>query len=400
MSDQSAVRRFCAATAVSLTGDAFTVIALPFAILAGGGTAGDIGFVLAARATTAVVFLLFGGVIGDRFPRKNILIMAALGRGLVMAVMAVLCLPGMYSTAGFVALQALHGIASSVTLPATTGLVRDLAGPSGVLRANSRITMIRNVTTTGAPVAAGAMLAVLIPFWGLAIDAVSYGVAALLYATLPVPARRNGGTGILTDLKDGWRAFISFPWLWRGVAMAAIFQLGVLGPVAVLGPVVAQDELGGASIWGFMTAANGLGAVIGSWVVSKVQLRDPLRWFYLSLLPSAAAPIALGLTWPLWAQLIAQAAAGWTLAFGGVLWETVIQTAVPPDRLSRVSAYDWLGSSALRPLSLATVGPLVAVMGPAGLLIGVSTALVTLAVFCSMSRRATSYQVAEITART
>ena len=47
-----------------------------------------------------------------------------------------------------------------------------------------------------------------------------------------------------------------------------------------------------------------------------------------------------------------------------------MQRRVPPDLLSRVAAYDWMGSTALRPLGLAAVGPIAVAVGVRGTLLG------------------------------
>ena len=54
---------------------------------------------------------------------------------------------------------------------------------------------------------------------------------------------------------------------------------------------------------------------------------------------------------------------GFALAVGNTLWETTLQVRVPPSALSRVSAYDWLASTAFNPMGMAFAGPCAAVFG-------------------------------------
>jgi hypothetical protein len=61
-------------------------------------------------------------------------------------------------------------------------------------------------------------------------------------------------------------------------------------------------------------------------------------------------------------------AAAWALAgvafgLGGVLWETTLQQRIPNETLSRVSAYDWLGSIAMRPIGYVAIGPIAELLG-------------------------------------
>ena len=55
--------------------------------------------------------------------------------------------------------------------------------------------------------------------------------------------------------------------------------------------------------------------------------------------------------------------AGVAIGIFGTLWETTMQTQIPPDRLSRVSSYDWMGSVAFLPLGFALAGPVSAAIG-------------------------------------
>jgi Na+/melibiose symporter-like transporter len=63
-------------------------------------------------------------------------------------------------------------------------------------------------------------------------------------------------------------------------------------------------------------------------------------------------------------------AAGFCIEIFGVLWDTAMQQEIPPEKLSRLYAYDMLGSLALTPLALAAVGPISAAIGTRATLIG------------------------------
>ncbi|MBC7593003.1 MAG: hypothetical protein H7288_03535, partial [Kineosporiaceae bacterium] len=51
------------------------------------------------------------------------------------------------------------------------------------------------------------------------------------------------------------------------------------------------------------------------------------------------------------------------------LWFTALQDNVPAHLIARVSSFDWMGSTALRPIGLAIVAPIAAVFGPAVVLL-------------------------------
>jgi hypothetical protein len=61
--------------------------------------------------------------------------------------------------------------------------------------------------------------------------------------------------------------------------------------------------------------------------------------------------------------VVAAAVSGASLEIFDVLWESALQTHIPPDRLSRVSSYDSLGSFVFTPLGSGLAGPLAIALG-------------------------------------
>ena len=83
-----AFRRLLGAAAISWFGDRMVNVALAFAVIGIGGSASDIGIVLAARSAALVASLLLGGVVADRVSRRAIMVWADLSRLLTQGVLA------------------------------------------------------------------------------------------------------------------------------------------------------------------------------------------------------------------------------------------------------------------------------------------------------------------------
>jgi MFS family permease len=156
--------------------------------------------------------------------------------------------------------------------------------------------------------------------------------------------------------------FRSRRWVWTFVLYFAIGNL-LWGAWGVLGPVVADRDLGGAAAWGAVLAAMGVGALAGSLLAVRARPRHPLLFaavadglFALPLACLAAVPPA---------ALIACGAlvSGAGMALGISLWESTLQRHNPSESLSRVSSYDWFGALAFAPLGLAVWGPIAAAIG-------------------------------------
>jgi hypothetical protein len=124
----------------------------------------------------------------------------------------------------------------------------------------------------------------------------------------------------------------------------------------------------------------GAGTILGALIGFRWRPRRPMRTGMLLALPWPAtfAMFALGL--PLVALLPIFMLAGTCIALFGIWWETALAERVPPHVLSRVSAYDWMGSLALLPLGYVLAGPLGEQLGATEVVIGGSlVALVSLA---------------------
>src|SRR3954453_2773054 len=116
------VRLFFIGQTVSLLCDG----AGPFALAGAGldltGSARDLGLVLAAKAAPLVIFLLVGGVFGDRLPRRGVMLTADVVRMGIQATTAALLLSHTAQIWELIVLQAFAGTATAFFNPASTGL--------------------------------------------------------------------------------------------------------------------------------------------------------------------------------------------------------------------------------------------------------------------------------------
>ena len=102
------------------------------------------------------------------------------------------------------------------------------------------------------------------------------------------PLRNASARGIcvfLADFVGGWREITSRTWLWAQICWDASNLFFVVAPILVLGPVIADKSLGGASAWGAILACFPVGALIGGLVALRWQPRRPPR-----VAPAVAAP--------------------------------------------------------------------------------------------------------------
>jgi predicted MFS family arabinose efflux permease len=147
--------------------------------------------------------------------------------------------------------------------------------------------------------------------------------------------------------------------------------LVLMGPIEVLLPFAVREQAGGGPAdFALVLGAFGVGAAVGSLVMSSLRMPRHYLTIMIMLWGAGAAPLALiGLTGQVWVMAAATFAVGATMQAAMVIWGTLLQRRVPPHLLGRVSSLDFFVSLALMPVSMA-------IAGPVGEWIGIPTAFV------------------------
>ncbi len=369
-------RRLFVGRTIALFGNAVAPIALSFAVVYLGGTPFELGVVLASGLVPQLLFLLVGGVVGDRFPRHRVMVCSDVAAGIAQAAAAALLLTGAAHVWELIVLSAVNGAAAAFFFPASQGLVPQLVAPAGLHRANALLGFTRNATMVLGTALAGALVAGVGPGWVLAIDAVTGLVGATFVARLVVDGpRRRARSRFFPELADGWREVRARRWLWSVILQFGVINAFALGPVIVLGPFIAQRSLGGAAAWGLIMSAQALGLLVGGLAVMKIEPRRPLLVASIAVLSLAAPPLTLALALPAPVVAASAFAAGAALEIHAVLWFSTLQHEIAGEKLARVMSFEMLGSMILAPVAGLTIGPVAAAIGQETLLwVGVAMA--------------------------
>lgn len=356
--------RLFAAQLVSAFGSAMTPVAMAFGVLELTGSATAMGVVVASQAGAAALFQLLGGALADRGSRKRMMVIADLLAMTSQGTIALLLLRGDAGVGELAALMAISGVAFALHYPAAMGLVPLVVGGRKLQPANALLSLGRSGAIGLGAATAGVLVATVGAGWAMVIDAGTFGLSAALIATLrPRAQARAARAGVLRDLRDGWHEFTSHRWLWTVVLQFSVLLAATQASFAVVGPIVAKRLLGGPTDWAWIAGAYGAGLLCGGAAALRFQVDRPILVGTLLMLASALPPLLLAGPAPVWAIASGAFAAGAGFELFMVLWYTTLQTHVVPEALSRVIAYDTLGSIVLVPLAEAAAGPLVEALG-------------------------------------
>ncbi|MGH7735594.1 MAG: MFS transporter, partial [Gemmatimonadales bacterium] len=152
-------RRYFVGQAASVVGTGMLPVALSFAVLARGGSVGQVGLVLSAETLPLALFLLVGGVVADRLNRRAVMLVSDVLRAAAQAVLAGWLLAGRPPLWGFLVLEALVGLGTAFYTPAMTGLIPEVAVPEHLHQANALNGMARWAGTLLGPAVAGVLVA-------------------------------------------------------------------------------------------------------------------------------------------------------------------------------------------------------------------------------------------------
>jgi MFS family permease len=347
----------------SALGNTLVPVALSFGILDLTGSATDLGFVLGAEVLTLVVFILVGGVIADRIPRRTLMVSADLLRGSAQLAVGILFLVGHAPLVAFIALNALIGVGAALFQPASSGLTPALVKPEDLQQAIG----LQQTSSAGAgvvgPAVAGILVVTVGPGWAIIGDAATFFVSVILLAQLslvaiPRPERQH----FLRDLHYGWKDFWGRKWFRTVVISASLFNC-LYSAYVVLGPVASREHYGGAGAWAIIATSSGVGAVLGGLIATRIKPTHPLRVANLVCACMGFAPIALASELSVPVIAVAAALGGASIIIFETLWQTSVQRNVPEKVLSRASSYDWFGSLIASPIGLAVAGPLSTAFG-------------------------------------
>jgi MFS family permease len=353
-----------AARTISFFGTNLAPIAVAFAVLGLGGSATQVGLAFAAWTLAQISTLLIGGVVADRLPRRLVMIGSDTANLVVRFTMGWLLVSGHAQIWQLIALQVVGGAAVAFYSPASVGIVPETVPAPLLQQANSFMSIARYAAFPVGAATGGALVATIGPGYALLLDGATYGTSALLLAMISLPRRATAAaTNFVRELREGWHAFTERTWVWLLTFWISLYFLITYAPFFVLGPYVAKHSMAGASAWAIIVTGEGIGALAGGLAGLRFMPRRPM--FVIGALFSVTSLQCALLAVQAPPEVIGAAAllAGFAFSYATVVWDTTLQSTIPRDKLSRVSAYNWMGAMIFLPAGYAIAGPVAGAIG-------------------------------------
>ncbi len=353
-------RLFFVGQLISLIGTWMQMVAQSWLVLKLTNSSLMLGVVSFASFMPIVLVALFAGVVVDHVDRRRLIIGAQTLLMISAFVLAALTWAGAVKVEYVIALAALNGFVSSFDMPGRQAFVVEMVGREDLPNAIAMNSMIFNGARMIGPAIAGLSIAVIGVTGCFMLNGVSYLAVlwSLFQMELPRRERREFGATMMRQVRLG----LAYVWqhrptLWLLVLVA--INMGIGMQYSVLIPVFARDLLKvGPHGYGFLMAAQGLGAVISAIVMnSRSTAPKALRQnLVFGIFCMAFATAGFGLSTWMWLSLLTQLLIGVGLMNHMVTTNTLLQLFVSDELRGRVMSIYTLSFIGTAPIGSLTVG--------------------------------------------
>lgn len=361
--------------AISSLGDQFTMIALPWLVLAITGDPLTLGLVIAAMSVPRALFILLGGALVDRYSPKSVLMLSKFANAGLLAILATMVLTGDAAMPAVYVLAFALGLASAFSIPSGTSMLPHVVAPVHLPLANGMMMGVRQLTMLGGPLLAALVFALYGDGTGggpdaargiglaLAFDAFSFLFSAwtLHHVQLRPSGSKAAPQAVLRAIGEGLTA------MWSDIPLRVCMVYWALGSFVVGGtmqvamPLLASERLTGAASLGVVMGMHGAGALLGMTLSGTFgRLRIGTFGATLLVVDALVGALLIGLGWSgaLWQAAGLMLAIGMLNGFMQVAIFSWIQSRVPRAMLGRAMSIFMFIVMGLAPIAAAITGAL------------------------------------------
>lgn len=360
-------RLFFSGQGVSLIGTWMTRLAMSWLVYRLTGSAVLLGVTGFASQIPAFVLGPIVGVWLDRWNRHRVIVILQTASMLQSFALAALALSGIITVWEIVLLALLQGLVNAFEIPARQSFVvqmvdkrEDLANAIAI-----NASMVNAARLVG-PAIAGALVASVGEGYCFLIDGISYigVIVGLLMMDItrkqPVNPRRHP----MQELSEGWRyvtGSVPIRSLLLNLGLVSLFAM----PYSVLLPIFAKDVLhGNANTLGFLSAASGVGALVGTVTLAmRGSVVGLLGVISVATAICGVSLIAFGMSTSLWLSLLLMAVLGYGMMQQMAPANTVLQTVVEDEKRGRVMSFYSMAFQGMAPFGSLMAGNLAAHIG-------------------------------------
>lgn len=277
---------------ISLLGDQFYLVALPWLVLQQTGSAAVMGAIMMAGAIPRALLMLMGGAVSDCTSARKIMMGTATARTLCVTVIGVLVWMRILRTWELYALAVAFGVADAFAVPAQTAYMPSLLKREQLVAASSVSQSTGQLTTILGPVPAGFVIQTLGVAWAFFVDAISFlFIIGALWKLPDPPKSQTARKAVWHSIAEGI-AYVGKDVPLRSLMLlATIMNFCVAGPVAIGLAYLTKTRFGSPAAYGVVISAVAGGSLLGALLAGVWKIR---RRGVMILLASGVLGLCLG----------------------------------------------------------------------------------------------------------
>lgn len=387
---------------ISVLGDHFDMIALPWLVLQLTNDPFALGTVMALANIPRAIFILIGGTIVDRFSPRTVMLVSNFLRMVLIGLMAILTFTGTIELWMVYVLALFIGVAEGLFYPANSAILPQILQPEQLQAANAFVQGTATISMFLSPALAGSLIAAFGSSHGAAassmngiaaafgIDALSFIASLAALALIKVTYTRSNHEreqGVLSSMRQG------LAYVWDSVVLRTLFILlaGIYllmnGPTSVGFPVLVRENLANdPAAYGLVVSAQGLGMLLGVVLAGALPRPKPAHFGTVMLLVTASigvGMIILPFVSTMFSMGLVSLGLGATSGYITIHFMTWLQRRIPSYLMGRVMSLIMFTSVGAAPVSAAISGAVMTV-SPIALFVVAGIILVLLTVLATM----------------
>lgn len=339
--------------------------------------------------STRVIALLslapIGGVWADRWPRKRVMVIGALIRATICALIFIA--GDSQSLATLASLVFLMGASEAFSGPAGSAIIPSVVESELLQLANALKAMSGRFASISGPGIAAGLIAAIGPRLGFLVTSILFLITAITLRSLNIRHVERERNRFGADIRAGIQFIRSTPWMALTMSIMALQVSILFGAEMVLLPVITKEAFDTARIYPLAIASLSLGSLISAYLAGRIQAKSPGRASFASW--TFLGALLLALIFPLSPAFVLACyfIGGLATQPMGIFWATAMQRAIPEALRARVLSLDATLTGALVPLGMLIAGPLSEVIGASTYLWIVLALFMTLNVIALINKK-------------
>lgn len=397
---------------ISLLGDQFYMVALPWLTLQLTGSGLALGAVAAAAGIPRAVFMLIGGAITDRFSPRSVMFVSNALRVILTLLITALVLTHTIQFWMLFLTALVFGLVDAFFFPASSAIVPMIVQKEHIESGNALMQITAQLANFVGPALAGLIIASISGLSNLqaietsaasgdvrgislaiGLDAITFIVAAIALWMMKggrTVVKQEHKQGVVASIAEGLHLVWGDPILRVMIILISAINFFFTGPMGVGIPVLAKHLPEGAAAFGAILSAFGGGALVGAILGGTLPTPRRLGVVAMSSIAVAGAGLGLfGIVSNLWVGVAAAIIMGLMVGYTNVVTISWLQKRTPAEKMGRVMSLVMLGSFGLGPISNFVAGTLVD--NHLTLMFGVAGGLLVIMSLASLFKREVRY---------